>query len=64
MAGVLGKAIRAKCLDCTCNQIAEVRKCPIERCPLHPFRMGKNPFSNRKGNPNLFKKSTEPTNPE
>ena len=38
------KAIRAYCLDCTCNQIAEVRACEIANCPLHPFRFGKNPF--------------------
>ena len=42
------KAIRAKCLDCSCNQINEVKLCPIENCPLYPFRMGKNPFSTRK----------------
>jgi hypothetical protein len=35
------KAIRAKCLDCCCYQIAEVRYCPVE-CPLKPYRMGKN----------------------
>lgn len=44
------KAIRAKCLDCCCNQPKEVRLCPTARCPLHPFRMGHNPF--RKPNPN------------
>ena len=41
------KAIRAKCLDCCTDQIAEVRLCPSESCPLYPYRMGKNP--NRKG---------------
>lgn len=38
------KAIRAKCLDCVCNQPKEVQLCPSEDCPLHPFRMGKNPY--------------------
>jgi len=38
------KAIRAKCLDCVCFQREEVRLCPSEDCPLHPFRFGKNPF--------------------
>lgn len=38
------KAIRAYCLDCTGNQPGEVRNCEITRCPLHPFRFGKNPF--------------------
>jgi len=37
------KAIRAKCLDCCCNQVKEVRLCPVEKCPLYPYRMGKNP---------------------
>ena len=38
------KAIRAKCMDCCCDQISEVENCPMEDCPLHPFRFGKNPF--------------------
>lgn len=37
------KAIRAKCLDCCCGQVQEVRRCPCENCPLHPYRMGKRP---------------------
>lgn len=37
------KAIRAKCLDCTCNQIVEVRECPITDCPLYEYRMGHRP---------------------
>jgi hypothetical protein len=41
------KSIRAKCLDCTCSQPAEVRNCPSSQCPLWPFRFGRNP--NRKG---------------
>lgn len=41
------KAIRAKCLDCCCGQAKEVRLCPMTDCPLHPYRMGKNPT--RKG---------------
>ena len=38
------KAIRAKCLDCCCDQPSEVKLCPSEQCPLYPFRLGKNPF--------------------
>ena len=38
------KAIRAYCLECTGNQPSEVRNCVIKRCPLYPFRYGKNPF--------------------
>ena len=35
------KAIRLKCLDCCCDQAAEVRKCPATNCPLWRFRMGR-----------------------
>ncbi len=35
------KAIRAKCLDCSCGSSKEVRNCPIEKCPLYPHRFGK-----------------------
>ena len=35
------KAIRLKCLDCCGGMPGEVRKCEVDRCPLHPFRMGK-----------------------
>jgi len=35
-----GKAIRQKCLDCTCWQLAEIRKCTAKTCALYPFRMG------------------------
>ena len=41
------KAIRAKCMDCTCYQRDEIKYCPVETCALHPFRFGKNPFINR-----------------
>lgn len=37
------KAIRAKCLDCSCGNNAEVRKCEVPACPLYPYRMGHNP---------------------
>ncbi len=38
------KAIRARCLDCCCDQPSEVRKCVATDCPSWPLRMGKNPF--------------------
>jgi hypothetical protein len=38
------RAIRAKCVDCSGGNLAEVRKCTAVRCPLWPMRMGKNPF--------------------
>lgn len=37
------KAIRTKCLDCTCYQPSEVRLCPSVTCALWPYRMGKRP---------------------
>lgn len=38
------KAIRANCIECMGNQANLVKDCSITRCPLWPFRMGKNPF--------------------
>lgn len=38
------KAIRQKCLDCSNGNSAEVKACPVERCPLYAFRFGKNPY--------------------
>lgn len=37
------KAIRQKCLECSGGSTKEVRGCEITNCPLHPYRMGKNP---------------------
>ena len=39
-----GKAIRAKCLDCSGGSSEEVKSCPVTDCPLYPFRRGRNPF--------------------
>lgn len=38
------KAIRAKCLDCSCGQVNEVALCVCKDCALYPFRFGKNPY--------------------
>lgn len=35
------KAIRAKCMDCSCYQMSEVKNCIITDCPLWPYRMGR-----------------------
>lgn len=40
------KAIRLKCLDCSCGSSNEVKLCPVTKCALYPFREGVNP--NRK----------------
>lgn len=37
------KAIRAKCLECSCGQAKEVRLCILKNCSLYPYRMGKRP---------------------
>ncbi|MBQ0018512.1 MAG: hypothetical protein KBS63_04765 [Clostridiales bacterium] len=37
------KAIRAKCMECSCDQVKEIRECPREKCPLYPYRMGRRP---------------------
>lgn len=41
------KAIRSKCLDCCCGQSVEVKNCGIASCPLHPYRLGRDPFRTR-----------------
>ena len=41
-------AIKNKCLDCCCGQTSEIRECTLVKCPLHPFRLGKDPFSNKR----------------
>ena len=41
------KAIKAKCLDCCCGQMSEVRNCPVKTCALYNFRDGHNHFSKR-----------------
>jgi len=37
------RAIRRKCLDCSCFQPSEVRNCVISECSLFPYRMGRRP---------------------
>ncbi len=37
------RAIRLKCLQCTCGQFQEIRECTIKDCALHPYRMGHRP---------------------
>lgn len=42
------KAIREKCLDCCCGSTLEVKECNVVKCPIYPFRMGKNPFRQKR----------------
>ncbi len=37
------KSIRQKCLDCSGGARKEVALCPVENCPLYPYRFGKRP---------------------
>ncbi|MHC4139249.1 MAG: hypothetical protein ACYSR1_05255 [Planctomycetota bacterium] len=37
------KSIRAKCKECSGNQLAVIRKCQITDCALFPYRMGRRP---------------------
>ena len=38
------RAIRAKCIDCSGGNLAEVRRCEAVSCPLWPFRAGRHPW--------------------
>ncbi len=42
------RAIREKCLDCTCQQPVEVKECTVKTCALWPFRMGTNPYRSKR----------------
>ena len=37
------KAIRKKCLECSCGSSTEVRECPVIKCPLWTYRSGHRP---------------------
>lgn len=45
--GEVLKAIREKCLDCSCDSYTEVKECSIRNCPLYIFRFGKDPKPSR-----------------
>ena len=42
------RAIKLKCIDCSTYNINEIKECPVNKCPLYPFRLGKNPFRKKK----------------
>ena len=42
------KAIRLKCLDCSCGSYNEVKLCTAVQCPLHPFREGVDSFKKKR----------------
>jgi hypothetical protein len=45
----LTKVVRSFCMDCMGGNRAEVRRCTSVGCVLWPYRLGKNPFTRRKG---------------
>ena len=56
------KAIRAWCIECGGDSPSEARKCPAMRCPLWPYRMGKNPLDPRTRTKSLNEKALAATN--
>lgn len=42
------KAIRKNCIECSAGSMAAIQHCPMEDCPLFPYRMGKDPCPARK----------------
>lgn len=46
------KAIRAKCIDCSAGDRAEVRRCPVKSCPLWQWRFGMSPEAALNVDPN------------
>lgn len=53
------KAIRAKCLDCACYQLAEISRCRVPNCPLFPFRFGNEKGLDKDKIAHLTKNKTE-----
>ena len=54
------KAIRQKCLDCSCGSAKEVKMCTATDCALFNYRFGNNPARKGIGNHNVanIKKKT------
>lgn len=48
------KAVRAKCVDCSGGNTAEVRRCQVFDCPLWSYRMGAKPETLAKKRPELL----------
>lgn len=50
------KAIRAKCLDCSCDSYQEVGNCPVTTCAIWPYRFGKGNRVGRRLSPEHLEK--------
>ena len=42
------KAIREHCIECFGGHVSEVKSCTNTKCALYPFRMGKNPYRQKR----------------
>lgn len=42
------KAIKDFCIDCCGGSYSTVKNCPSVKCSLHPYRLGKNPFRQKR----------------
>lgn len=47
------KAIRLKCLECSCGSSYEVKLCTVTKCAMYPFRDGHNPFTKKDYTPEV-----------
>jgi len=51
------KAVKSHCLECTGYEYQETKNCTDLKCPLYPYRLGKNPqlkgIGRVGGNPNI-----------
>jgi hypothetical protein len=53
-------AIRRHCLDCCCEAPSEVARCGAKTCPLHAYRMGRDPAPARTVSATQFSKNPTP----
>lgn len=58
------KAIRKYCLDCSCDQLKEVRLCTRNKCPLFPYRLGHRPKLGENPFKIIVEKDREPEDEE
>lgn len=54
------KAMRENCVDCVGGEISRIRNCPIDTCPLWPYRMKRNPARKRRSTESPVKESNAP----
>lgn len=52
-------SIREFCYECCGFSRADVKTCPSKKCPLWPFRFGKNPYVSRNMSEEQRRKSAE-----